>query len=69
MEQKQNAEALGLVFDQWMNRPQAERRTTDQAIRFLFQLTIREPEKTRHLRIGFPELMKLLIPEADNPMH
>jgi hypothetical protein len=69
LEQTQNSEALGLVYDEWMNRPQAERKTMDQAIQFLFQITIREPEMTRHLDMGFSELLKVLIPEAVHPMH
>ena len=64
MNQTQQGEALGLIFDEWMKRPKEARETKDQAIQFLLQFTVREPEKTRGLGMGFTELLEWLVPNA-----
>jgi hypothetical protein len=69
MKQMQKVEVLGLIRKEWLDRPKEQRKTKDQAIQFLLQLTVREPEKTRHLGMGFSEILELLVPSAVDPMH
>jgi hypothetical protein len=66
MNQIRRTDTLGLIFDEWMKRPERERETREQAMRFLLQFTVREPEKTRGLGIGFAELLDWLVPENDS---